>query len=63
LVENREISAIRNAVERAIAHLKILAILRTGFRTRSPHREQVISETIAVAIGLVFLRQKAWAQA
>jgi hypothetical protein len=63
LAENREISAIRHAVERAIAHLKILAILRTGLRTRSPHREQVITETIAVALGLVFLRQKAGIQA
>lgn len=56
-VENRERSAIRNAVERGIAHIKILQVLRTGIRTRSPRRERVIVDTIAVAIGLVIYRQ------
>jgi sulfur carrier protein ThiS len=56
--ENREISGIRNAVERAIAGLKILDILRSGIRTRSPQRETVIEEIVSVAIGLCFYRQK-----
>jgi hypothetical protein len=56
--ENREIDLIRNPVERSIAHLKILDILRSGIRTRSPQRERVIAEIIAVALGLVFFRQK-----
>ena len=58
-VENREISAIRNAVERAIAHLKVLQVLRTGIRTRFRDPERVISEVIAVCVGLAFYRQEA----
>jgi hypothetical protein len=55
--ENREISGIRNAVERTIAHLKVLAVLRTGIRTRAVDRERVIVETISVCVGLVMFRQ------
>jgi hypothetical protein len=57
-VENREISGIRNAVDRSIAHLKILAILRTGIRTRSTDRAATITEIIEVAVGLCFFRQE-----
>jgi len=62
-VENREISAIRNAVERAIAHIKILAVIRTGIRTRSRDPERVIVETIAVCVGLALYRQEASSRA
>ena len=58
--ENREISGIRNAVERSIAHIKVLSVLRTGIRTRSRDRERVISETITACVGLAMLRQN-WA--
>ena len=55
--ENREISGIRTVVERAIAHLKAMAVLRTSIRTRSRDRERVIDETIAVWVCLAFFRQ------
>jgi hypothetical protein len=56
--ENLEINTIRCAVERAIAHLKILDILHSGIRTRGQAREAIVEEIIAVALGLVFFRQK-----
>jgi hypothetical protein len=57
-VENKEINTIRCAVERAIAGLKVLDILRTGIRTHAPNRELAIKEIISVAIGLFFFKQK-----
>lgn len=57
-LENREIAGIRNAVERAIAHLKVLDILKTGIRTRGARQEEIVQQTIRVAIGLFFFKQK-----
>jgi len=57
-VENKEINTIRCAVERVIAGLKVLDILRTGIRTHAPNRELAIKEIISVAIGLFFFKQK-----
>jgi hypothetical protein len=57
VVENLEINAIRCPVERGIAHLKVLSILRTGIRTHAVNREAVIEEIISVAIGLFFFKQ------
>ena len=56
--DNIEISRIRCAVERGIAHLKVLAVLKNGIRTRSRDRERVIIETIEVAVGLAFFKQQ-----
>jgi hypothetical protein len=38
MAENREIGAIRCSVERGIAHLKVLDVLKSGIGTRSPRR-------------------------
>ena len=61
-VENREINVIRCPVERSIAGIKVLDILRSGIRTRSPRRGAVIDQIIAVGVGLVFFRQR-WSRA
>jgi hypothetical protein len=55
--ENRALSTIRNAVERAIAHLKALSVLRTGIRTRATDRDQVVRAIIVSAVALFLFRQ------
>jgi hypothetical protein len=55
--ENRALSAIRNAVERAIAHLKSLSVLRTGTRTRATDRNQAVRDIIMSAVALLLFRQ------
>jgi hypothetical protein len=55
--ENRQVSGIRNAVERGISRPKTFSVLRHGIRTRRHVQDRVVAETIAVITGLVLLRQ------
>jgi hypothetical protein len=51
------LSAIRNALERAIAHLKSLSVLRTGARTRATDRARAARDIIVSAVALFLFRQ------
>jgi hypothetical protein len=56
--ENRQVSGIRNAVERGISRPKSFSVLRHGIRTRAPDPDRVVAETITVVTGLVILQQE-----
>jgi hypothetical protein len=58
LAGNLSLSKIRNAVERGIAHFKVLAVLKTGVRTRATDRDQAVGTIIVSALALFFFRQK-----
>jgi len=55
--ENRALSAIRNAGERAISHLKSLAVLRTGIRSHAIDRNRAVRNIIVSAVALFLFRQ------
>jgi len=55
--QNRALNKTRNTVERVIAHLKVLAVLKTGIRTLAADRDRAIRNIIVSAVALFLFRQ------